>query len=67
MTDTIKHFLYNRLIQLCVLSCIWFIHKSSSIFHTEQSCDRLKFDMFAAQEKKKNVKKKKKNYLGQVF
>ena len=38
----------------CVLSCILFIQKSSSIF---QSCGRLKSDTFAAQKKKKNVKK----------
>ena len=42
---------------------ILFIQKSSSIFHTEQSCDRLKFDTSAAQ-KKNNFKKP---HLGQVF
>ena len=54
MTDTIKHF--EQLLQasvFCVLSCILFIQKSSSIFHTEQSCDRLKFEMSAALGKKK--------------
>ena len=65
MTDTMKHF-ENRLLQLCVLSCILFIQKSSSIF---QSCNRLKSNTSAAQEKKKNRKKKKKKkpHLGQVF
>ena len=47
----------KRLFQLCVLSCILFIQKSSSIF---QSCDRLKSGTSAAQ-------KKKKTHLGQVF
>ena len=53
----------------CVLSCTLFIQKSSSIFHTEQSCDRLKFDTSAAQKKTKQNKnvKKKKMHLGQVF
>ena len=46
--------LNNRLLQLCVLSCILLIQKSSSIF---QSCDRLKSDTSAAQEKKKKKKK----------
>ena len=45
----------NRLLQLCVLSCIMLIQKSSSIF---QSCDRLKSETSAAQEKKKKKKKK---------
>ena len=62
MTDTMKP-LNNRLFQLCVLSCILFIQKSSSIF---QSCDRLKSDTSAAQEKKKK-KCLKKMHLGQVF
>ena len=44
--------LNNRLLQLCVLSCILFIQKSSSTFHTEQSCDQLKFKTSAAQKKK---------------
>ena len=57
--------LNNRLLQLCVLSCILLIQKSSSIF---QSCDRLKSDTSAAQEKKKKKKKRlKKLRLGQVF
>ena len=60
-----KNTLNNRLLQLCVLSCILFIQKSSSIFHTDQSCDRIKFEMSAAQKKKKKVKKKM--HLGQVF
>ena len=47
----------NRLLQLCVLSCILFIQKSSSIFYTEQSCDRLKSDTPAAQGEKKSFKK----------
>ena len=57
MTDTIKHFKNNILLQHCVLSCI----KSSSIF---QSCEQLKSDTSAAQKKKK---KKKKTHIGQVF
>ena len=66
MTDTIEHF-KHRLLQHCVLSCILFIQKSSSIF---QSCDWLKSDTSAAQKKKKKKKKKKtlkKPHLGQVF
>ena len=47
----------------CVLSCILFIHKPSSLFHTEKSCDRPKFDTSAAQKKKG----KKKMHLGQIF
>ena len=49
--------LKNRLLQLWVLSCILFIQKSSSTFHTEQNCDRLKSNMSAAQKKKKKKKK----------
>ena len=52
---------YVRLLQPCVLSCILFIQKSSSIF---QSCDRLKSDTSAVQEKKKSYKKL---HLCQVF
>ena len=37
-----------------VLSCILFIHKSSSLFHTEKRGDRPK-DTSAAQEKKKKT------------
>ena len=48
--------LNNRLLQLCVLSCILFIQKSSSIFH---SCDWLKSDTSAAQGKKKKKRLKK--------
>ena len=47
-------------LQLCVLSYILLIQKSSSLFYTKQSCDRLKSDTSAAQEKKKN-------HYGQVF
>ena len=46
----------------CLVSCT--STKSSSIFHTEQSYDRLNFDTSAAQKKKKV---KKKTHLGQVF
>ena len=60
----IKHFEQQTSV-FCVLSCILFIQKSSSLFHTEQSCDRLKFETSAAQEKK--MIKKKKTHLGQVF
>ena len=35
-----------------VNSCTLFIQKSSSIFYTEESCDRLKFDISAATCKK---------------
>ena len=71
--------LNNRLLQLCVLSCILFVQNSSSIFHTEQSCDQLKFGMSAAQKKKRQQQKQKQNktktktkeplkmHLGQVF
>ena len=44
--------LNNRLLQLLVLSCILFIQKSSFLF---QSCDRLKSDTSAAQEKKNRI------------
>ena len=44
MTDTIKHFEQQTSSTLCIL----FIQKSSSIFHTEQSCDWLEFDTSAA-------------------
>ena len=51
MTDTIKLFWTT----LCSSK------KSSSIFHTEQSCDQLKFDKSAAQENKtKQIKNKNK-------
>ena len=59
MTGTRKHFLQQT---SCVLSCTLFIHMSS-LFHTEQSCDRPKFDTSAAQKKKML----KKMHLGQVF
>ena len=52
--------LNNRLFHLCVLSCILFIQKSSSIF---QRCDWLKSDTSrpsAQKERKKKTKKKKK-------
>ena len=59
MTDTMKH-LEQTSSTLC--SVLYFVHpKSISIF---QSCDRLKSDTSAAQEKKKL---KKKTHLGQVF
>ena len=64
MTDTIKHFEQQTSLQRCVLSCILFIQKSSSIFHTEQSCDRLKSDTSAAQ---KGGGGPLKMHLGQVF
>ena len=70
MTNTIKYFEQ----QTSVLTCILFIQKSSSIFHTEQSCDRLKSDTSAAQEKNKQtnklkikLKKKKKTPLKIAF
>ena len=51
--QTQQNTLNNRLLQLCVLSCI--LHpKSSSIF---QSCERLKSDTSAAQTKKKKKRK----------
>ena len=57
-SNTLNHIL----LQPCVLSYILFIQKSSSLFHTEQSCDRLKFETSAAQRGgKKMLKKKKKN------
>ena len=49
--DRHKNTLNNRLVQLFFLSCILFIQKSSSIFHTGKSCDRLKVDTSAAQKK----------------
>ena len=55
MTDTMKHFEQQTSSILC--SVLYRVHpESSSIF---QSCDRLKSDTYAAQEKKKkkNVKK----------
>ena len=54
MTDTMKHFEQQTSSTLC--SVFYLVHpKSSSIF---QSCDRLKSDTSAAQEKKKkNVRK----------
>ena len=60
MIDTIKHF--EQQTSFCVLSCILFIQKSSSIFHTEQSCGRLKFDTFAAQKKRGGGDLKKNAY-----
>ena len=60
--DRHQNSLNNSLLQLCVLSCYLVHPKTSSIFHTEQSCDRLKFHMSAAQkkeQKKKNVEKNK--------
>ena len=56
MTDTMKQF-EQQTFQLCVLPCVLFIQKSSSIF---QSCDRLKSDTSAAQKKKKKILKRKK-------
>ena len=58
MTDTIKHFEQQTSSTLCSVFLL-LIQKSSSIF---QSCDRLKSDTSAAQErgKKKPLKKKKK-------
>ena len=55
--QTQSNTLNNRLLQLCVLSCILFIQNSSSILHAEQNCDRLKFKTSAAQKKKKKKKK----------
>ena len=63
MTDTMKHF-EQQTSSICVLSCILFIHKSSSIF---QSCERHKSDTSAAHEKKQTNKPVKKPHLGQVF
>ena len=68
----------------CVLSCILFIQnhilmydieikfdmKSSSLFHTEKSCDRPKFGTSAAQKKKKkkpHTHTHTQKHLGQVF
>ena len=49
MTDTMKHFEQQTSSTLC--SVLYLVHpKSSSIF---QSCERLKSDTSAAQEKKK--------------
>ena len=69
MTDTIKHFeQLTTSTVVCPVSCSSKNQKSSSIFHTEQSCDRLKSDTSAAQKKKTKTKtKKKKTHLGQVF
>ena len=55
MTDTIKHFEKHTSSTLC--SVLYLVHPQikvhiSYIFHTEQSCDRLKFDTSAAQQKK---------------
>ena len=53
MTDTMKHFEQQASSTLC--SVLYLVHpKSSSIF---QSCERLKSDTSAAQNKKKNFKK----------
>ena len=61
MTNTMKHFEQQTSSTLC--SVLYLAHpKSSSIF---QSCDRLKSDTSAAQEKKK--KRLKKPRLGHVF
>ena len=61
MTDTVKHFEQHTSLTLC--SVLYLVHpKSSSTF---QSCERLKSDTSAAQEKKKLLKKKA--HLGQVF
>ena len=59
MTDSIKHFEQQTSLTLC--SWILFIQKSSSIFQTEQSCDRLKSDTSAAQNKKTKTKNKNKH------
>ena len=73
MTDTMKHFeqpTSSTHVFCLQVSCILFIHISSSIF---QRYDRLKSDTSAAQgektktkqqQQKKNVKK---THLGQVF
>ena len=49
MTDTIKHCTtdFSNSV-LCLVSCSSINNKSSPIFHTEQSCDRPKFDTSAA-------------------
>ena len=49
------------------VSCILFFQNSRSIFHTEQSCYRLKFETSAAKKKKKKKNMLKKTHLGQVF
>ena len=59
--QTQKNTLNNRLLQHCVLSCILFIQKSSSIF---QSCDLTRL-LLRKKKEKKTVKKKP--HLGQVF
>ena len=51
----------------CVLSCILFIHKSSFIFYTEESCDRPKFDTSAARKKNKQKKQKTKENKEKVY
>ena len=61
MTNNLKIIIFVRggnllfveclVLQICVLSCILFIQKSSSIFHTKQSCDRLKCNTSAVREK----------------
>ena len=62
MKNTMKHFEQQTSSTLCSVLYIVLIQKSSSIF---QSCDRLRSDTSAAQEKKK--KGLKKTRLGQVF
>ena len=61
MADSIKHFVQRTSLTLCSVLYL-FIHKSSSLFHTEKSCGRPKFDTSAAQKKQKQkTKKTKKN------
>ena len=60
MSNTMKHFEQQTSSTLCSVLYLA-LQKSSSIF---QSCDRLKSDASAAQEKKKTFKKQR---LGQVF
>ena len=68
MTDTRKHFAQQT---SCVFSCILFIHKSSSLFNTEQSGDRPKFDTSVlgggGGDKKTKTYPPKKMHLGQVL
>ena len=66
MTNTMEHFEQQTSSTLC-LSFILLIQKSSFIF---QSCDRLKSDTSAAQEKNKNKnknKQKKKTFKKTAF
>ena len=77
MADTIRHFEQQTPSTMCSVLYQVVHPKIKFHIHTEQCCDRLKFETSAAQKKKARLKKerrrrrrrkkKKKTHLGQVF